>query len=635
MNSTNPYPLLSGTDFPEQLRRLPEEQLIPLADELRAFVLESVSQSGGHLAAGLGTIELTVALHYIFDTPRDKLVWDVGHQAYPHKILTGRRKQLETIRQKDGLTPFPKRGESEYDSFGVGHSSTSISAALGMALAAAQDGRDQRMVAIIGDGGLTGGMAFEALNHAGSLDTNLLVILNDNEMSISPNVGALNNYLAKILSSKLYSTVREESKKVLSVMPNAWELARKAEEHVKGMVAPGTLFEELGFNYIGPIDGHDLPTLVGTLRNIREMNGPQFLHIATRKGKGYLPAEKDPVGYHGVSKFDPTQDHLPKSKPGTPTYTQVFGQWLCDMAARDKRLMGITPAMREGSGLVKFAQQFPKRYFDVAIAEQHCVTLAAGMACEGYKPVVAIYSTFLQRGYDQLIHDVAIQNLPVLFAIDRAGPVGPDGPTHSGSFDYSYMRCIPNIVIMAPADENECRQMLYTGFCHDGPASVRYPRGKGPEVPVDMEMAQLPIGKAEVRQRGQRIALLGFGAMVSLAEKVAGPLNATVVNMRFVKPLDEKLILELVENHDALVTIEDNSVAGGAGSGVNEFLLAHQAQIPVLNLGLPDLFIEHGSREDCLASGELDAAGVAKNIEHFMHQQKYSSEAKTKDRLIS
>ncbi len=635
MNPTNPHPLLSGIDSPEQLRRLSEEQLVPLAEELRAFLLESVSQSGGHLAAGLGTIELTVALHYIFDTPRDKLVWDVGHQAYPHKILTGRRKRLETIRQKDGLTPFPKRGESEYDSFGVGHSSTSISAALGMALAAAQDGRDQRMVAIIGDGGLTGGMAFEALNHAGSLDTNLLVILNDNEMSISPNVGAMNNYLAKILSSKLYSTVREESKKVLSVVPNAWELARKAEEHVKGMVAPGTLFEELGFNYIGPIDGHDLPTLVGTLRNIRELHGPQFLHIATRKGKGYLPAEKDPVGYHGVSKFDPSQDHLPKSKPGTPTYTQVFGQWLCDMASRDKRLMAITPAMREGSGLVGFAQQFPKRYFDVAIAEQHCVTVAAGMACEGYKPVVAIYSTFLQRGYDQLIHDVAIQNLPVLFAIDRAGPVGPDGPTHSGSFDYTYMRCIPNIVIMAPADENECRQMLYTGFCHDGPASVRYPRGKGPEVPVEMEMTQLPIGKAEIKRKGQRIALLGFGAMVPVAEEVGAPLNATVINMRFVKPLDEELILELVENHDTLVTLEDNAVAGGAGSAVNEFLLARQAQIPVLNLGLPDTFIEHGSREDCLDSGGLNAAGVAKSIDHFIRQQKYSAETKTKDRLIS
>ncbi|MGR9105668.1 MAG: 1-deoxy-D-xylulose-5-phosphate synthase, partial [Gammaproteobacteria bacterium] len=497
MELSKDYPLLSEIDSPEDLRRLPEEKLQPLNDELRRYLLASVSKSGGHLAAGLGTIELTIALHYVFNTPKDQLVWDVGHQAYPHKILTGRRDTIHSIRKKNGLSPFPKRKESCYDTFGVGHSSTSISAALGMAIAAALDKRDDRMVAIIGDGGITGGMAFEALNHAGDLGANLLVILNDNEMSISPNVGALNKYLAKVLSSKFYSTVREESKKALSLMPSVWELARRTEEHVKGMVAPGTLFEELGFNYIGPIDGHDLPALVDTLRNLRNLPGPRFLHVVTRKGKGYLPAEKDPVAYHGVSSFDPELDHLPKSKASKPTYTDVFGEWLCDMAEKDPRLLALTPAMREGSGLVRFSKEFPDRYFDVAIAEQHCVTLAAGMACEGYKPVVAIYSTFLQRGYDQLIHDVAIQNLPVLFALDRAGLVGPDGPTHAGSFDFTYMRCLPNMLIMAPADENECRQMLYTGFLHDGPASVRYPRGTGPGVPVEKNMQTLPIGKGQ------------------------------------------------------------------------------------------------------------------------------------------
>jgi len=618
MELSTDYPLLSNIDSPEDLRLLKEEQLEPLAEELRAFLLQSVSQSGGHLAAGLGTVELTIALHYIFDTPQDQLVWDVGHQAYPHKILTGRRDTIHTIRKSGGLSPFPKRHENLYDGFGVGHSSTSISAALGMAIAAAQDGRDQQMIAIIGDGGITGGMAFEALNHAGALDANLLVILNDNEMSISPNVGALNNYLAKILSSKFYSTVREESKKVLSSMPSVWELARRTEEHMKGMVAPGTLFEELGFNYIGPIDGHDLPIVVNTLSNLRNLQGPRFLHVVTRKGKGYLPAEKDPIAYHGVSSFDPSLDHLPKSSPSTPTYTQVFGQWLCDMAKKDRRLLAVTPAMREGSGLVQFSKEFPDRYFDVAIAEQHCVTVAAGMACEGHKPVVAIYSTFLQRGYDQLIHDVAVQNLPVLFALDRAGLVGPDGPTHAGSYDFSYLRCIPNMIVMAPADENECRHMLYSGFLHDGPVSIRYPRGKGPGIPVDKNMTLLPIGEAEIRTRGKRIALLAFGCMVQPALDIAETLGATVVNMRFIKPLDETVILEIADTHEILVTLEDNVIAGGAGSAVNEFLLSRQVLIHILNIGLPDRFIEHGSREECLSDAGLDTGGVLSTINKYL-----------------
>ncbi|MEE2765917.1 MAG: 1-deoxy-D-xylulose-5-phosphate synthase [Pseudomonadota bacterium] len=629
MSSTNIYPLLKKIDSPQDLRRLSEDEVLQVAIELRSFLLNSVSKSGGHLAAGLGTVELTVALHYVFDTPKDQLVWDVGHQAYPHKILTGRRESIHTIRQKDGLSPFPKRKENPFDSFGVGHSSTSISAALGMAIAAAQDNRDQQMISIIGDGGITGGMAFEALNHAGVLDSNLLVILNDNEMSISPNVGALNNYLAKILSSKVYSTVREESKKVLSKMPSVWELARRTEEHVKGMVIPGTLFEELGFNYIGPIDGHDLPILISTLQNLRSLSGPRFLHVVTRKGKGYKPAEKDPVAYHGVSSFDPELDYLPKSKPGKPTYTQVFGDWLCDMAKQDPHLLAVTPAMREGSGLVRFSKEFPDRYFDVAIAEQHSVTVAAGMACEGYKPVVAIYSTFLQRAYDQLIHDVAVQNLPVLFAIDRAGLVGPDGPTHAGSFDYSYMRCIPNLVVMAPADENECRQMLYTGFLHDGPASVRYPRGKGPGVYVEQTMQALEIGKAEVRKEGQRIALLGFGCMVQPAMEIADSLEATVINMRFVKPLDEPLLTQIADSHDILVTLEDNVVAGGAGSAVNEFLQSHQINTPILNIGLPDTFIEHGSREECLSDAGLDKEGIRKTIAAYLKNRGSMGQQKT------
>lgn len=619
--STSPESLLNAIGDPSDLRKLSEDQLPQLAAELREFLLQSVSQSGGHLAAGLGTVELTIALHYVFNTPDDRLVWDVGHQAYPHKILTGRREAMPTIRKKDGLSAFPSRDESTYDTFGVGHSSTSISAALGMAIAAGLKKNDVHAVAIIGDGGLTGGMAFEALNHAGALDANLLVILNDNEMSISPNVGAMNNYLAKLLSGRFYSTIRQGSKELLKDrMPTVWELARRAEEHVKGMVAPGTLFEELGFNYIGPIDGHDLDTLVTTLRNLKNTNGPRFLHVVTKKGKGYLPAEKDPVAYHGVGTFDPSKDHLPKSKPSTPTYTEVFGKWLCDMAEKDERLLGVTPAMREGSGLVEFEQRFPERYFDVGIAEQHAVTVAAGQACEGYKPVVAIYSTFLQRAYDQLIHDVVLQRLPVLFAIDRAGLVGPDGPTHAGSFDFSFLRCLPEIVIMAPADENECRQMLYTGFMVDGPAAVRYPRGKGPGTPVEDTMTALPIGKAEIRRKGQRMAFLAFGSMVTPALEVAEKRDATVVNMRFVKPLDEAMILEMAKTHDILVSVEENALPGGAGNGINEVLNAHLIKTPLLTIGLPDEFIDQGTREEVLSMAGLDANGIEKTLNAFLEK---------------
>ena len=619
MNLATDYPLLNKINKPSDLRKLKEDQLQAVVDELRNFLTYSVSMSGGHFAAGLGTIELTVALHYVFDTPNDRLVWDVGHQAYPHKILTGRKDSLKTIRQKDGVSPFPKRAESEYDTFGVGHSSTSISAALGMALGLAVQGKDQQSVAIIGDGSITGGMAFEAMNHAGALDANLLVILNDNDMSISPNVGALNNYLAKILSSKLYSSVRAESKKVLSNMPSVWELARRTEEHVKGMVIPGTLFEELGFNYIGPIDGHDIEMLVPTLRNLKNISGPRFLHIVTKKGKGFAPAEKDPLAYHGVPAFDPTKDSLPKSKPSPhPTYTQIFGTWLCDMAEKEPLLMGITPAMREGSGLVEFSKRFPERYFDVAIAEQHSVTLAAGQACEGAKPVVAIYSTFLQRGYDQLIHDVAIQNLPVLFAIDRAGLVGPDGPTHAGSFDYSFLRCIPNMVVMAPADENECRQMLYTGFIHDGPVAVRYPRGKGPGVKVQSDMTALPIGEAEIKREGEKIAILAYGSMVAPALEAGEKLNATVVNMRFIKPLDETVVLRMAQTHETIITVEENAIAGGAGSAVNEYLQSQKVLIHTLNIGLPDCYIDQGSREELLEICKLDSQGILENIQTFL-----------------
>jgi 1-deoxy-D-xylulose-5-phosphate synthase len=618
MNTLQNYPLLKDINTPADVRKLSKNQLKPLAAELREYLTHTVSISGGHFAAGLGTVELTIALHYVFDTPSDQLVWDVGHQAYPHKILTGRKERMTTIRTRDGVSAFPSRAESEYDAFGVGHSSTSISAALGMAIASELKGEDKKMVAIIGDGSITGGMAFEAMNHAGALDANLLVILNDNDMSISPPVGAMNNYLTKILSSKFYSSMREGSKKALSSIPSVWELARRTEEHVKGMVVPGTLFEELGFNYIGPIDGHDLDMLVSTLENLKHIAGPRFLHIVTKKGKGYAPAEKDPLAYHGVPAFDPSKDCLPKSAPSPhPTYTEVFGNWLCDMAAKDERLLGITPAMREGSGLVRFSECYPKRYFDVAIAEQHAVTLAAGQACQGAKPVVAIYSTFLQRAYDQMIHDVALQNLDVLFALDRAGLVGPDGPTHAGSFDYSYMRCIPNMLVMAPADENECRQMLYTGFLHEGPASVRYPRGKGPGVPVNKEMTALPIGKAEVRHQGSRIAILAWGSMVPPALEAGKQLDATVVNMRFVKPFDTELVLELAKSHDVFVTVEENVLAGGAGSAINEFLQAQQILMPVLNIGLPDSFVEQGTREELLALCGLDTQGILAQVQKF------------------
>ena len=607
------YPLLETISRPADLRALSPRDLRQVAAELRAFLLESVSRTGGHLSSNLGTVELTIALHYVFNTPDDRIAWDVGHQSYPHKILTGRREAMAGIRQKHGPAGFPKREESEYDSFGVGHSSTSISAALGMALAARQQGEKRDCIAVIGDGAMTAGMAFEALNHAGDQDANLLVVLNDNEMSISPNVGAMNKYLARVLSGKIYSTMREGSKRFLKGVPPMWELARRAEEHVKGMIVPGTLFEELGFNYFGPIDGHDLPAMVAMLRNLKALKGPRLLHVVTRKGKGYAPAESDPCTYHGVAKFDPEAGVRPAAG-SAPTYTQVFGDWLCDMAAEDPRLAAITPAMREGSGLVRFSEEYPERYHDVGIAEQHALTLAAGMACEGVKPVVAIYSTFLQRAYDQYIHDIALQGLPVLFAIDRAGLVGPDGPTHAGSFDLSYLRCIPNIVIMAPADENECRQMLYTGFVHDGPAAVRYPRGRGPGVAVEPSMTALPVGRGERRRAGRGIAILAFGALLDQALAAGETLDASVANMRFVKPLDVALVRELAQTHDLLVTVEDNAVMGGAGSAVNETLAALGLSTPVLNLGLPDRFLDHGSRDELLAEAGLDAAGLCRAI---------------------
>ncbi|HLW74373.1 MAG TPA: 1-deoxy-D-xylulose-5-phosphate synthase, partial [Gammaproteobacteria bacterium] len=569
------FPLLFRIQSPADLRSLTEAELQQVTDELRAYLIKTVSNVGGHFAAGLGVVELTVALHYVFDTPRDRLVWDVGHQAYPHKVLTGRRDKLGTIRKLRGLAPFPQRAESEYDTFGVGHSSTSISAALGMAIAAQQKGEDRHVVALIGDGAMTAGMAFEALNHAGSLNANLLVVLNDNDMSISGNVGALSNYFAKVLSGRVYAHIREGGKKALSIMPPVQEWARRSEEHVKGMVMPGTLFEELGFNYIGPVDGHDLHTLVRTLKNMRALKGPQFLHVVTRKGKGYEPAEKDPIKWHGPAAFDAATGVIKEKAAGTPTYSEVFGRWLCDMAAKEPKLIAVTPAMREGSGMVEYAEKFPDRYFDVGIAEQHAVTLAAGLATEGMKPVVAIYSTFLQRGYDQLVHDVALQNLPVLFAIDRAGLVGPDGPTHAGSFDYAYMRCLPNLTLMAPADENECRQMLYTGLTLNGPSAVRYPRGRGPGVRIEQEMRALHVGKAEVRRRGKKLAILAFGALVESARATADALDAALVNMRFVKPLDGELLLDLARSHEAFVTVEDHAVAGGAGGAVDEFFEAN------------------------------------------------------------
>ena len=615
------YPLLSGIESPADLRALPAAKLQELAVELREFLIQSVSTRGGHFAAGLGTVELTIALHYVFDTPTDELVWDVGHQAYPHKVLTGRRDRLHTIKQRGGLAPFPTPAESDYDTFGVGHSSTSVSAALGMAIAAARQGSERRAVAVIGDGAMTAGMAFEALCHAGSLPYDLLVVLNDNEMSISENVGALSNYLARVLSGRFYSHLRESGKKVLAPMPTVKELARRSEEHMKGMVLPGTMFEEMGFNYIGPVDGHDLKTLVTTLKNIRKLKGPQFLHVVTRKGKGYAPAEADPIKWHGPGPFDPRSGTIFKEKSQGPSYSQVFGQWLCDIAAADPAIVGITPAMREGSGLVEYSKRFPERYFDVAIAEQHAVTLAAGMAASGMKPVVAIYSTFLQRGYDQLIHDVALQNLPVTFAIDRAGMVGSDGATHQGSFDLSFMRCIPNIVIMAPADEDECRQMLYTATTVQGPAAVRYPRGPGPGVTPVQQMTALPIGRAEVRRQGRSgLALIAVGALVATAQKIAERLDATLVNLRFIKPLDEDLLLEIAARHSAIVTLEENVVAGGAGSAIGELLAAQEVQTSLLHIGIPDRFIEHGSREDCLALAGLDAATLTSTIERWWAQ---------------
>ena len=613
------YPLLHKIDSPADLRQLSETELEPLARELRDFLIQSVSKTGGHLSSSLGTVELTVALHYVYNTPDDRLVWDVGHQAYPHKILTGRRERMNTLRKKDGLCGFIKRSESEYDSFGVGHSSTSISAALGMAIAAEKTGSKRKAVAIIGDGALTAGMAFEALNHAGHLNNDLLVILNDNEMSISPNVGGMSNYLAKLLSGKFYTSVREGGKKVLSVVPPMRELARRAEEHMKGMVIPGTLFEELGFHYYGPVDGHDIPTLITTMKNLQQHKGPQFLHVVTKKGRGYQPAEENPCTYHGVTPFDPSTGKMHAKKSGGPSYTDVFGDWLCDIAKEDPKLIAITPAMCEGSGMVKFSRLFADRFYDVGIAEQHAVTLAAGLACDGIRPVVAIYSTFLQRAYDQLIHDVAIQNLPVLFAIDRAGLVGADGATHAGSFDLSYLRCIPNLVVMTPSDENECRQMLYTAAKHDGPTAVRYPRGRGPGTAVEKNMQAIELGKGRILREGKSSAILAFGSRVQAALTAGEALDATVVDMRFVKPIDETLILEMASSHDLLLTIEENVIMGGAGSAINEVLNAHGIVMPVINLGLPDEYCEQGDHESLLEAYGLGKDGIINTVNDF-HQ---------------
>jgi len=615
------YQLLETIASPEDLRKLKREQLPDLARELREFLVESVSKTGGHLSSNLGTIELTIALHYAFNTPDDRLVWDVGHQTYAHKILTGRREAMSKLRMAGGIAGFPKRDESPYDTFGTGHSSTSISAALGMAVAAQLEGSDRRVVAVIGDGAMTGGMAFEALNNAGAMDANLLVILNDNDMSISHPVGALNNYLAKLISGRFYSALRRGGEKVLKTMPPVLEFAKRAEEHVKGMVVPGTLFEEFGFNYIGPIDGHDTEVMLDTLSNIRKLSGPQFLHIVTQKGKGYALAEEDCLLYHGVSKFDSTSGIIVKPVPVSdegqlpkPTYTQVFGQWLCDMGGQEERLVGITPAMCEGSGLAEFAKAYPDRYFDVGIAEQHALTFAAGLACDGFKPVVAIYSTFLQRAYDQLIHDIAIQNLPVMLAIDRGGLVGADGASHAGSFDLSFLRCIPNMTVMTPADENECRQMLYTAYKLDTPTAVRYPRGKGPGVDIGIEMHALPIGRGEVRRTGKRVAILAFGSMLAPALAAAENLDASVVNMRFVKPLDFELVRSMAEEHELLVTVEENTVQGGAGSAVAESLQQQGLVISLLQLGLPDNFIEQGEHAQLLADCGLDANGLVASI---------------------
>ena len=615
--------LLEKIQSPADVRKLSRPELQQLATELRDFLLQSVAQTGGHLSSNLGTVELTIALHYVFNTPHDRLVWDVGHQTYPHKILTGRRERMGSLRQIGGISGFPRREESEYDAFGTAHSSTSISAALGMAVAARQKGEERKAVAIIGDGAMSAGMAFEALNNGGVANADMLVILNDNDMSISPPVGALNRYLARLMSGKFYAAARDTAKNVLKNAPPLFELARRFEEHAKGMVVPGTIFEEFGFNYVGPIDGHDLDSLIPTLENLRDLKGAQFLHVVTKKGFGYKLAEADPVNYHGPSKFDPAVGIVKPATPPKLTFTQVFGQWLCDMAALDERLVGITPAMREGSGMVEFEKRFPKRYHDVGIAEQHAVTFAAGLACEGLKPVVAIYSTFLQRAYDQLIHDVAIQNLPVVFALDRAGLVGADGATHAGAYDIAYLRCIPNMSVLTPADENECRQALYTAFMHDGPTTVRYPRGSGAGAPIQAQMTEIPFGKGEVRrtvqrpagQGGQRVAILAFGTLLYPALKAAESLDATVANMRFVKPLDVALVSELARTHDAIVTVEDGCVMGGAGSAVQEALAAAGVLIPVLSLGLPDVFVEHGDPAKLMAMCGLDAAGIEQSIQ--------------------
>ena len=608
-------PLLDQVDSPDQLREFNQEQLLTLADELRAFILYSVGKSGGHFGAGLGVVELTIALHKVFNTPHDRLVWDVGHQTYPHKILTGRREQMTQMRQKEGPSGFPKRSESEYDSFGVGHSSTSISAALGMAMASNQLGVDRKTVAVIGDGAMTAGMAFEAINHAAHVDKDLLVVLNDNQMSISHNVGGLSTYFSKLWASKFYNQLRESGKKALKVVPQAASFVKLTEEYMKGMVSPATIFEELGFNYIGPIDGHDLPLLTQTLSNLKEMKGPVLLHTITHKGKGFGPAESDPVGYHALTKIEPKPDTAEPAKPKKPKFQQVFGDWLCDMAEQDSKLVGITPAMCEGSGMVEFAERFPERYEDVAIAEQHAVTLAAGMACEGAKPVVAIYSTFLQRGYDQLIHDVAIQNLDVLFAMDRSGLVGEDGATHAGAYDLSYLRCIPNMIIMAPSDENETRQLLYTGYQFNGPAAVRYPRGTGTGAVIDKTMTALPIGKGLMKREGSKVAILNFGTLLGSALKAGEQLDATVVDMRFVKPLDKEMILSLANSHELLVTLEENSIAGGAGSAVSEFLVEQAVVMPILQLGLPDQFIDHANHPQQLEMVGLDAQQILSRIQ--------------------
>lgn len=612
------YPTLSLAPTPDELRKLPQEQLKTLSDELRQYLLASVSQSSGHFASGLGTVELTVALHYVYNTPFDRVIWDVGHQAYPHKILTGRAERMSTIRKKDGLHPFPWPPESDYDTFAVGHSSTSISAALGMAVAAEKENAGRKVVAVIGDGAMTAGMAFEAMNHAGDIDKDMVVVLNDNEMSISENVGALNSHLARLLTGDLFNSIRDGGKKLLSNVPPIKEFASRAEEHIKGMVVPGTIFEELGFNYIGPIDGHDVNGVVDTLRNMRKFKGPQLLHVVTKKGKGYPEAEKDPIKFHAVPKFNPADQVLPKAAAAKPTYSAVFGDWLCDMAAKDDKLMAITPAMREGSGMVKFSQQFPEQYYDAAIAEQHAVTFGAGLAKDGMNAVVAIYSTFLQRAYDQLIHDVALQNLPVLFAIDRAGVVGADGPTHQGAFDIAFLRCIPNMIVMTPGDENECRQMLYTGHIAGQPAAVRYPRGAGKGITPETEMQAIELGKSRTMREGKRIAILNFGTLLPYAEEAAETLDATLIDMRFVKPLDTEVLMQLQADHDVFVTVEDGCIMGGAGSAVSEFVHSQRWATQIKHIGLPDTFILQGTQQEMYAEHQIDGDGIVAQVRAFL-----------------